>query len=57
MFKEVFHNFTDSYLIAFGFILFMGTFLGALIWTLFIQKKEFYNELSLTPLTKEDGHE
>jgi len=57
MFKEVFHNFTDSHLITFGFILFIATFLGSLIWTLFVQKKEFYQELSLIPLKKEDHHE
>lgn len=52
MFKAVFQNFSDGNLIAFGFVLFMGTFLGSLIWTLFIQKKSFYNELSRIPLEK-----
>lgn len=56
MFKEAFYNFTDSHLIALGFVLFMTTFLGALIWTLFVQKKSFYTELSRLPLGKGDGH-
>lgn len=51
MFKQVFLNFTDAHLIVLGFILFMGTFIGALIWTLFIQKKEFYDRLSARPLS------
>lgn len=51
MFKQVFANFTDSHLIVLGFILFMVTFLGALIWTLLVQKKSFYDELSLKPLS------
>lgn len=51
MFKQVFLNFTDAHLIVLGFILFMGTFIGALIWTLLIQKKEFYDRLSAQPLS------
>ena len=54
MFKEVFKNFSDGHLIAFGFVLFMTTFLGALIWTLFVQKKSFYGELSRIPLKNGD---
>lgn len=54
MFKEAFLNFTDTYLITFGFILFMGTFLGAFFWTLFIQKKSFYIQLSQLPLDEGD---
>lgn len=50
MFKQVFSNFTDSHLIVIGFILFMGTFLGAMIWTLLVQKKSFYDELERKPL-------
>lgn len=50
MFKQIFLNFTDHNLIILGFILFMGTFIGALIWTLFVQKNSFYEELSLKPL-------
>lgn len=50
MFKQVFSNFTDGHLIVIGFILFMGTFLGALIWTLLVQKKSFYDELERKPL-------
>lgn len=52
MFKETFLNFSDAYLITFGFFLFMGTFLGALVWTLLIQKKSFYDELGHLPLRK-----
>lgn len=51
MFKQVFANFTDAHLIVLGFVLFMGTFIGALIWTILIQKKEFYDRLSVQPLT------
>lgn len=57
MFKQVFLNFNDGHLIVLGFLLFIGTFLGSFIWTLFVQKKEFYQELSLLPLRKEDHHE
>lgn len=51
MFKQAFLNFTDAHLIVLGFILFIGTFLGALVWTILIQKKEFYEKLSVQPLT------
>ena len=50
MFKSAFANFSDSHLIALGFILFMGTFLGALIWTILVQKKSFYEKLSRLPM-------
>lgn len=50
MYKQAFLNFTDAHLIILGFVLFMGTFLGVLIWTLFVQKKSFYDELSHKPL-------
>lgn len=56
MFKQVFLNFTDTHLITFGFILFMGTFIGALIWTLFVQEKSFYDELSRKPLINEEDY-
>ncbi|MBY0555434.1 hypothetical protein K2P97_12955 [bacterium] len=52
MFKQAFMNFSDSHLIVLGFILFMGTFLGALIWTLFVQNKLFYKQMSEIPLNK-----
>ena len=52
MFKQTFLNFTDAHLMVLGFILFMTTFIGALIWTILIQKKEFYDRLSLQPLKK-----
>jgi cbb3-type cytochrome oxidase subunit 3 len=52
MYKEAFTNFTDSHLVALGFVLFMGVFLGALIWTLGVQKKSFYEKLSQMPLEK-----
>lgn len=55
MFKGVFINFTDSHLVALGFILFMGTFLGSLFWTLFVRKKSFYQDLGQLPL--HDGDE
>lgn len=50
MFKQVFLNFSDAHLMVLGFLLFMFTFLGALIWTILIQKKEFYDRLSVQPL-------
>lgn len=50
MFKQVFLNFTDTHLIVLGFILFISTFIGALVWTILIQKKEFYDQLSVQPL-------
>ena len=56
MFKNVFLHFDDTNLIVLGFILFMGTFLGALFWTLIVQKKSFYTELSLLPLKKGNDH-
>jgi hypothetical protein len=54
MFKQVFLGFTDSHLIVIGFVLFIGTFIGALVWTLFVQKKSFYDQMSLIPLRKGD---
>lgn len=56
MYKQIFLNFSDSSLIAFGFLLFMGTFLGALVWTLFVQNKSFYVELSQIPLQEGDNN-
>lgn len=56
MFKAAFQNFSDSNLVAFGFVLFIVTFIGALIWTLYIQKKSFYVELSNLPLNEGDDH-
>lgn len=57
MFKQAFLHFNDSHLMVLGFILFMGTFLGTLIWTIFIRNKSFYEELSKKPLMKggDDG--
>ncbi len=57
MFKLAFQNFSDSRLIALGFVLFMVTFIGTLIWTVWIQKKSFYEELSHLPLSEEDQNE
>ena len=54
MFKEAFLNFTDAYLVTLGFILFMVTFLGAFFWTIFVQKKSFYVQLSQLPLDEGD---
>lgn len=50
MFKLAFAGFTDAHLIVIGFLLFMGTFLGAFCWTVFIQKKSFYTKLAEMPL-------
>lgn len=50
MYKQIFANFNDGHLIIVGFMLFMTTFLGALVWTLLIQKKSFYDELAQKPL-------
>ncbi len=52
MFKSTFINFSDTYLIAVGFVLFMGTFLGSLIWTLVVQEKSFYEKLSHLPISE-----
>ncbi len=59
MSKLIFSNFNDGYLIAVGFLLFTLTFIGVLCWTLFIQKKSFYAELSQIPLIQgdQDGRE
>lgn len=54
MFKLVFAGFTDAHLIVIGFLLFMGTFLGAFCWTIFIQKKSFYADLAHLPLKEEE---
>jgi len=50
IYKQIFANFTDSDLIILGFVLFMVTFLGALVWILFVQKKSFYDERAQQPL-------
>lgn len=55
MSKLIFSGFTDAHLIVIGFILFMGVFLGAFIWTIFVQKKSFYSELAQLPL--DDGEQ
>ena len=57
MFKQVFLNFTDAHLIVLVFLLFITTFIGALVWTILIQKKEFYDRLSVQPLTKRRDNE
>lgn len=54
MFKLAFAGFSDTHLIVIGFLLFMGTFLGAFFWTVFVQKKSFYNRLSELPLQEGD---
>lgn len=56
MYKEIFQNFSDGHLIALGFILFMSSFLGSLVWTLFVQKKSFYTKLSQLPMEEGDHH-
>lgn len=57
MFKLAFANFSDAHLIVIGFLLFMATFLGAFIWTVFVQEKSFYVKLSELPLRGEgDRH-
>lgn len=50
MYKEALSYFTETYWIIIGFLLFVGTFIGTLVWTLFVQKKEFYDQLSEIPL-------
>ncbi len=52
--KLIFSGFSDAHLIVIGFILFMGTFLGSLIWTVFVQKKSFYKTLANLPLQEGD---
>lgn len=54
MSKLIFSNFNDGYLIAIGFLLFTITFLGVLVWTLFVQKKSFYVAQSQIPLMQGD---
>lgn len=56
MYKQIFANFNDGHLIIFGFMLFMVTFLGALMWTLLIQKKSFYDELAQKPLVNGESN-
>ncbi|MGZ3691322.1 MAG: hypothetical protein ACXVAX_07450 [Pseudobdellovibrio sp.] len=56
MYKEIFLNFTDTELAIAGFMIFLSVFLGALVWTLFVQDKSFYGELSLQPLENGDEH-
>lgn len=54
MFKQVFAQFSDTQLAVSGFLIFLITFLGVLTWTVFVQKKSFYDELSLKPLANGD---
>lgn len=54
MFKQAFANFNNSDLIVLGFMLFLFTFLGVMIWTLFVRHKDFYRELSLVPMRKDE---
>ena len=54
MFKQVFAQFSDTQLAVVGFLIFLLTFLGVLTWTVFVQKKSFYDELSLKPLANGD---
>lgn len=54
MFKQVFSQFSDTQLAVSGFLIFLITFLGVLTWTVFVQKKSFYDELSLKPLSNGD---
>lgn len=56
MYKEIFQNFSDGHLIAIGFMLFMSSFLGSIVWTLFIQNKSFYAKLSQLPIEEGDQH-
>lgn len=56
MYKEALSYFSETHWIILGFLLFVGTFVGALIWTLFIQKKEFYDQLSEIPLKEGKNH-
>lgn len=57
MYKEIFQNFSDGHMIALGFILFMATFIGSLIWTLFVREKSFYTNLSQLPFKEGEHHE
>ncbi len=57
MYKEIFQNFSDGHMIAIGFILFMATFIGTLIWTLFVREKSFYTNLSQLPFKEGERHE
>lgn len=54
MFKQVFAHFSDTQLAVSGFLIFIVTFLGVLTWTVFIQKKSFYEDLSLKPIVNGD---
>lgn len=54
MFKQVFAQFSDAQLAVSGFLIFLVTFLGILTWTVLVQKKSFYDKLSLKPLASGD---
>ena len=54
MFKQVFAQFSDTEMAISGFLIFIFTFLAVIIWTLLLQKKEFYDQLSMMPLKNGD---
>lgn len=54
MFKQVFAQFSDTELAVSGFLIFIVTFLAVLTWTVFVQKKDFYDRLSMQPLNNGD---
>ncbi len=57
MWKQIFAGFSDSHLAVLGFLIFLTVFVITLIWTLFVQRKSFYDELSLQPLQKGSEYE
>lgn len=54
MLSKIFTQFNDTQLAVAGFLIFLVTFLSVLTWTVFVQKKSFYDELSLKPLANGD---
>lgn len=56
MYSKLFTSFNDGHLAVIGFLLFLFTFIGALVWTLFIQEKEFYDRLSRIPLKEGENN-
>ena len=57
MWKQIFAGFSDVNLAVFGFLLFLLVFVLAGIWTFFIQRQTFYDELSQQPLKKGTQYE
>lgn len=55
MLRQAFTYFNEAHLTVIGFMLFLLTFLGVLIWTFLVQEKSFYQRLSMQPLRENLG--